>query len=85
MDVFTKKEFQSCVERGKYSVNPCWSSDPVLLKLALQLWHQPVVQEIFASEQPSLKDLEDSQAYYLDNIDVILKENYTVRLILSIQ
>ena len=60
--------------RGKYSLNFEWSSERNVCDLALQLWHQSLIQEIMASEQP-LKDNEVF-AYYLDNIDTILDENY---------
>ena len=42
------KEFQCHTERGKYAVEPGWSSDPKLHELALQLWNEPIVQEIIA-------------------------------------
>ena len=51
-----------------------WSSDRSVCDLALQIWHQPLIEEIMASEQP-LKDNEVF-AYYLDNIATILHEDY---------
>ena len=80
------KEFQSHTERGKYAVEPGWSSDPKLHELALQLWNEPIVQEIIASNSNSIEDDENklfpkfkdfqADAYYLDHISAILSENF---------
>lgn len=72
------KEFQCHTERGKYAVEPGWSSDPKLHELALQLWNEPIVQEIIACnnfQNPKFKDFE-ANAYYLDHISAILNENF---------